>query len=95
MTGLENIGFVTNMVSLVLYFLGVMHFDLAGSSTNLTNFVGATFLLTVLGGFISDTYMTRLNTVLMFGLIEIVVSYLLRNWQYPVIHLLRQQMSDL
>ena len=76
MTGLENIGFVGNMVSLVLYFLGVMHFDSAGSSTTLTNFVGTTFFLTILGGFISDTYMTRLNTILIFGFVEMVVSYL-------------------
>ncbi|ONK63015.1 uncharacterized protein A4U43_C07F10500 [Asparagus officinalis] len=76
MTGLENIGFIANMVSLVLYFLGVMHFGSADASTTLTNFIGATFLLTILGGFISDTYMTRLNTVLMFGLVE-MVGYIL------------------
>ena len=76
MTGLEYTGFLANLASLVLYFLRVMHFDLAGSSTTVTNFVGATLLLTILGGFISDTYMTRLNTVVMFGFFEIVVSYL-------------------
>lgn len=76
MTGLENIGFVANMVMLVLYFLHQLHFDLTGSSTTLTNFAGTTFLLTILGGFISDTYMTRHNTVLMFGLFEMAVSYL-------------------
>ncbi|XP_020273483.1 protein NRT1/ PTR FAMILY 4.2-like [Asparagus officinalis] len=58
MTGLDYIGFVANMVSLVLYFLGVMHFDLADASTTVTNFIGTAFLLTILGGFISDTYMT-------------------------------------
>ncbi|XP_038975187.1 protein NRT1/ PTR FAMILY 4.5-like [Phoenix dactylifera] len=69
--GFENMGFIANMASLVLYFSGVMHFDLSDSATTLTNFMGATFLLTIIGGFISDTYMTRLNTILMFGLIEI------------------------
>lgn len=74
MSGVENVGFIANMVSLVLYFMYVMHFDLAGSSTTLTNFVGATFLLTIVGGFISDTYMTRLNTALLFGFFEIAVT---------------------
>ncbi|KAG1370953.1 protein NRT1/ PTR FAMILY 4.5 [Cocos nucifera] len=78
--GLENIGFIANMVSLVLYFMGVMHYDLSGSATTLTNFMGATFLLTIVGGFISDTYMTRLNTILMFGLIEIL-GYILLTLQ--------------
>ncbi|CAD5197089.1 unnamed protein product [Musa acuminata subsp. malaccensis] len=77
MSGMENVGFIANMVSFVLYFMYVMHFDLAGSSTTLTNFVGATFLLPIVGGFISDTYMTRLNTALLFGFFEIAGYILL------------------
>ncbi|XP_027192985.1 protein NRT1/ PTR FAMILY 4.5-like [Cicer arietinum] len=69
---LDNIGFVANMVSLVLYFLFVMHFDSSGSSTTTTNFLGTTFLLTVVGGFISDTYMNRLNTCILFGIIQLL-----------------------
>ncbi|OAY43900.1 protein NRT1/ PTR FAMILY 4.5 isoform X2 [Manihot esculenta] len=72
MVALENMGFIANMVSLVLYFLGVMFFDTASSSNTLTNLMGATFLLTVVGGFISDTYLSRLTTVLIFGVIEIL-----------------------
>ncbi|XP_065030499.1 protein NRT1/ PTR FAMILY 4.5-like [Musa acuminata AAA Group] len=82
MSGVENVGFIANMVSLVLYFMYVMHFDLAGSSTTLTNFVGATFLLTIVGGFISDTYMTRLNTALLFGFFEIAGYILLAVQAY-------------
>ena len=74
---MDNVGFIANIVSLVLYFLGVMHFDLSGSANTLTNFMGATFLLTIVGGFISDTYVNRLNTVLIFGVSEIAVSNLL------------------
>ncbi|XP_058730048.1 protein NRT1/ PTR FAMILY 4.6-like [Vicia villosa] len=69
---LDNIGFVANMVSLVLYFLFVMHFDSSGSSTTTTNFLGTTFLLTIVGGFISDTYMNRLNTCILFGIIQLL-----------------------
>lgn len=73
---LDNIGFVASMASLVLYFMFVMKFDLSGSSTTTTNYLGTTFLLTLVGGFISDTYMTRLNTALVFGAIELM-GYLL------------------
>ncbi|OVA16599.1 Proton-dependent oligopeptide transporter family [Macleaya cordata] len=69
---LENMGFVANMVSMVLYFMLVMHFDLAGSANTLTNFLGTTYLLSLIGGFISDTYLTRINTGLIFGLVEIL-----------------------
>lgn len=71
---LENRGFVANMVSLVIYFMVVMKFDLSGSATTLTNFLGTAFTLTLLGGFISDSYLNRLNTSLLFGTIEVPVN---------------------
>ncbi|KAK1390278.1 Solute carrier family 15 [Heracleum sosnowskyi] len=74
--GLDNIGFVANMVSLVLYFMNVMHFSISGSANTTTNYLGTVFLLTLLGGLISDSYMSRLNTCLLFGGIELL-GYLL------------------
>lgn len=68
--------FIANMTSLVLYFMAVFHFDLSGAATTVTNFLGGTFLLSLLGGFISDTYLTRLNTCLIFGLLELLVQIL-------------------
>lgn len=73
MSSFENMGFVANMVSMVLYFMYVMYFDLSSSANTLTNFMGATFLLSLVGGFISDTFLSRLNTVLIFGFLEILV----------------------
>ncbi|KAL8545250.1 hypothetical protein ACS0TY_005442 [Phlomoides rotata] len=60
------------MVSLVLYFTHKLYFDLAGSANTLTNLMGSTFLLTVVGGFISDTYINRFQTCLIFGSLEVV-----------------------
>ncbi|KAL1807509.1 hypothetical protein ACET3Z_024499 [Daucus carota] len=73
---LDNIGFVANMASLVLYFMNVMHFSISGSANTLTNYLGTAFLLTLVGGLISDSYMSRLNTCLLFGGIELL-GYLL------------------
>lgn len=74
LSALDNMGFVANMVSLVLYFYGVMHFDLSNSANTLTNFMGSTFLLSLVGGFISDTYFNRLTTCLLFGSLEVLVA---------------------
>lgn len=69
---LENIGFVANMSTMVLYFH--LFFDLSSAANTLTNFLGSTFFLTILGGFISDTYLNRLHTCLIFGFLEIMVE---------------------
>ncbi|CAL0308527.1 unnamed protein product [Lupinus luteus] len=77
LSALDNMGFVANMVSLVLYFYGVMHFDLSSSANTLTNFMGSTFLLSLVGGFISDTYFNRFITCLIFGSVEVLALAML------------------
>lgn len=73
MEGLENMAFIANAVSLVTYFTGYMNFSLTKSATTLTNFMGTSFLLALFGGFISDTYLSRFKTCVLFGSIELVV----------------------
>lgn len=51
-----------------------MQFDLPTSSNTLTNFMGSIFLLSLLGGFISDTYLNRFYTLMLFGSLEVIVS---------------------
>jgi peptide/histidine transporter 3/4 len=75
MEGLENMAFVANAVSLVTYFLGNMNFSLTKSATTLTNFMGTAFLLPLVGGFISDTYLSRFKTCVLFGCMEVLVSF--------------------
>ncbi|KAK6121258.1 hypothetical protein DH2020_045032 [Rehmannia glutinosa] len=72
LTGLENMGLVANMVSLVLYFSYKMYFDLSTSANTLTNLMGSTYLLSVVGGFISDNYINRFNCCLIFGTLEVL-----------------------
>ncbi|EEF50043.1 protein NRT1/ PTR FAMILY 4.5 [Ricinus communis] len=77
LVALDNMGFIANMVSLVLYFLKVMYFDIPNSANTLTNLMGSIFLLTLLGGFISDTFLNKLYTVLLFAVIEILAMVLM------------------
>ena len=79
LTAFDNMGFIANMVSMVLYFMYVMHFDLSNSATTLTNFMGTTFLLSLVGGFISDTYLSRFTTCIIFGIVEILVKEVIYN----------------
>ncbi|MED6218259.1 hypothetical protein PIB30_025182 [Stylosanthes scabra] len=72
MEGLENMAFVANAVSLVTYFFGYMNFSLTKSATTLTNFMGTAFLLSLVGGFISDTCLSRFKTCVIFASMELL-----------------------
>lgn len=74
MEGLENMAFVANAVSLITYFTGSMNFSLTKSATTLTNLMGTAFLLPLLGGLISDTYLSRFKTCVLFASMELLVS---------------------
>jgi dipeptide/tripeptide permease len=91
MMGLDNIGFVANMASLVLYFMLIMNFDISGSANTTTNYLGTCHLLTLVGGFISDSYMTRLNTCVLFGGIQQLLKFTFlstNNYIYIYIYVL-------
>ncbi|CAI0465353.1 unnamed protein product [Linum tenue] len=87
MEGLENMAFVANAVSLFTYFYGYMNFSITKSATTLTNFMGTAFLLSLFGGFLSDTYLSRFTTCVLFGTFEIL-GYVLLTVQARV-HQLR------
>ncbi|GMY28583.1 protein NRT1/ PTR FAMILY 4.5-like [Fagus crenata] len=70
--GLENMAFISIAVSLVTYFYGYMNFSLTKSATTLTNFMGTAFILTLVGGFICDTYLSRFKTCVLFIIIELL-----------------------
>ncbi|KAF8405125.1 hypothetical protein HHK36_010023 [Tetracentron sinense] len=72
MEGLENMAFIANAASLVTYFFGYMNFNITKSATTLTNFMGTSFILALFGGFISDTYLSRFKTCVIFGCVELV-----------------------
>ena len=47
-------------VNLVTYLTGTMHLGNATSANTVTNFLGTSFMLCLLGGFIADTFLGRL-----------------------------------
>ncbi|KAE8796747.1 Nitrate/chlorate transporter [Hordeum vulgare] len=44
-------------VNLVPYMTGTMHLGSAAAANTVTNFIGTSFMLCLLGGFVADTYL--------------------------------------
>ncbi|XP_076957883.1 protein NRT1/ PTR FAMILY 6.3-like [Bidens hawaiensis] len=57
-------------VNLVTYLTGTMHFGNASSANTVTNFLGTSFMLCLLGGFVADTFLGRYLTIALFAAVQ-------------------------
>ncbi|GJN30007.1 hypothetical protein PR202_gb18280 [Eleusine coracana subsp. coracana] len=57
-------------VNLVTYLTGTMHLGSAASANAVTNFLGTSFLLCLVGGFVADTYLGRYLTIAIFTAVQ-------------------------
>ncbi|KAL3619395.1 hypothetical protein CASFOL_036965 [Castilleja foliolosa] len=57
-------------VNLVTYLTGTMHLGGAMSANNVTNFLGTSFMLCLLGGFVADTFLGRYLTIGIFTSVQ-------------------------
>ncbi|CAM8935160.1 unnamed protein product [Rhodiola kirilowii] len=57
--------------NLITYTINEMHFPLSKAANVVTNFVGTVFLLALLGGYLSDSYLGSFWTMLIFGFVEL------------------------
>ena len=74
---------VPNLLNLVTYLHGTMHMGVSSSATTVTNFVGATSGFALIGAFLSDSYISRSRTILLFGPLEflvILLSFFFAKW---------------
>ncbi|KAJ4954581.1 hypothetical protein NE237_011364 [Protea cynaroides] len=81
---MTNMSYAPTFLNLVTYLRGTMHMDVATASTTVTNFFGATCAFALLGGFISDSYLTRFKTLLLFAPL-VFLGFVLLTFQayYP------------
>ena len=59
----------------------------SSSATTVTNFVGATSGFALIGAFLSDSYISRSRTILLFGPLEflvILLSFFLRSGNFAL-----------
>ncbi|KAK4493503.1 hypothetical protein RD792_005680 [Penstemon davidsonii] len=59
-------------VNLVTYLTKTMNLGNASSANTVTNFLGTSFMLSLLGGFIADTYMGRYLTIGIFATVQAI-----------------------
>ncbi|KAK6945546.1 Proton-dependent oligopeptide transporter family [Dillenia turbinata] len=57
--------------NLITYVINEMHFPLSKSANTVTNFIGTVFLLALVGGYLSDSYLGSFWTMLIFGFVEL------------------------
>ena len=70
---LENLAYLANASNLVIYLSDYMHLSPSKSANNVTNFMGTSFLLALLGGFLADTFFTTYHIFLISAAIEFLV----------------------
>ncbi|KAF8400657.1 hypothetical protein HHK36_013956 [Tetracentron sinense] len=59
-------------VNLVTYLGGTMHLPSATSANIVTDFMGTSFLLCLLGGFLADSFLGRYKTIAIFTVVQIL-----------------------
>ncbi|KAL8250469.1 hypothetical protein R6Q59_034162 [Mikania micrantha] len=69
---LENLAFLANASNLVLYLSKFMHFSPSSCSNIVSNFMGTSFLLALLGGFLADAFFTTYCIYLISATIELM-----------------------
>ncbi|BAT76610.1 hypothetical protein LR48_Vigan01g280100 [Vigna angularis] len=67
---LENLAYLANASNLVLYLSKFMHFSPSTSANIVTEFMGTSFLLAILGGFLADAFITTYSIYLISAAIE-------------------------
>ncbi|KAG6688932.1 hypothetical protein I3842_11G150600 [Carya illinoinensis] len=71
--GVETMERLTTLgiaVNLVTYMTGTMHLGNATSANTVTNFLGTSFMLCLLGGFVADTFLGRYLTIAIFATVQ-------------------------
>ncbi|ESQ50176.1 hypothetical protein EUTSA_v10001943mg [Eutrema salsugineum] len=79
-------------VNLVTYLMGTMHLPSSTSANVVTDFMGTSFLLCLLGGFLADSFLGRFKTIAIFSTIQalgtgaLAVATKLPELRPPVCH---------
>ncbi|PSR91829.1 Protein NRT1/ PTR FAMILY 4.3 like, partial [Actinidia chinensis var. chinensis] len=70
--GFENMATLALSTNLVTYLTRVMHFNVADAANQITNYMGTSFILSILVAFLADTCIGRPKAVLISACFEIV-----------------------
>ncbi|KAF9615721.1 hypothetical protein IFM89_026136 [Coptis chinensis] len=74
-------------VNLVTYLVGTMHLPSATSANIVTDFMGTSFLMCLLGGFLADSFLGRYKTITIFAVVQSVGTGILAiSTRLPDLH---------
>ncbi|KAJ9560094.1 hypothetical protein OSB04_005254 [Centaurea solstitialis] len=86
----ERLAFFAVAVSMVLYLVKEMHQSLPNAATHVTDWIGAAYVLTLVGAFIADAYLGRFLTIIVFsfvyfgGMVMLTISAKLESLRPPL-----------
>ncbi|XP_020245725.1 protein NRT1/ PTR FAMILY 4.5-like [Asparagus officinalis] len=87
MVTMTNVAYIPSSFNLVTYLRDTMHTGVAKSSTMSTNFIGISCAFALFGAFLSDSYISRFKTMLIFGPFEFLGYGLLAlQAHFPSLH---------
>ncbi|KAL6517822.1 hypothetical protein OROMI_033523 [Orobanche minor] len=69
--GFETMAIAAVGNNLITYVINEMHFPLSKAANTVTNFIGTLFILALLGGYLSDSYLGCFWTMLIFAFVEL------------------------
>lgn len=70
----ERLAFFAIAVNMVAYLVVEMKQTLPTAATHVTDWIGAAYVLTLLGAFLADAYLGRFRTIMIFSCIYALVS---------------------
>lgn len=78
----ERLAFFAIAVNMVQYLVFQMNQSLPDAATHVTDWIGAAYVLTIVGAFLSDAYLGRFTTIVFFSSIYAVVRAKRRYTQF-------------
>jgi len=75
--GMENMATLSLAVNLVSYFNQNMHYELADAANMVTNYMGVSYMLSIVVALLADTWIGRYKAVVISGFFESLVKYYL------------------
>lgn len=69
----ERLAFFAIAVNMVSYLVLEMHETVPTAATHVTDWIGAAYVLTLLGAYLADSYLGRFKTIIIFSCIYAVV----------------------
>lgn len=70
----ERMAYIAIAMNMTRYLVNEMHLTIPDAATHVTNWIGSSYMLTLLGAFLADAYFGRYKTIIVFSSIYAKVT---------------------